>query len=128
MEMQAHQPIRVLIVDDQARARKSLKALLSTWSLVGEVHEAADGREAVQLVQALRPDVVLMDVRMPELDGLQATAQIKALWPQVKIIVLSIYSEYQDEALALGADAFVVKGETPDKLLDFLSAVIGRGV
>ena len=117
-------PIRILVVDDQPRARKSLKALLSTWSRVGEVHEAGNGREAVELVRELRPDAVLMDVRMPEMDGLKATVQIKALWPQVKVIVLSMYLEYQDEALALGADAFVGKGEAPDRLLDLLSAVV----
>ena len=117
-------PIRILVVDDQPRARKSLKALLSTWSRVGEVHEASNGREAVELVRELGPDAVLMDVRMPEMDGLKATVQIKALWPQVKVIVLSMYLEYQDEALALGADAFVGKGEAPDRLLDLLSAVV----
>lgn len=117
-------PIRILVVDDQPRARKSLKALLSTWPRVGEVHEASNGREAVELVRELRPDAVLMDVRMPEMDGLKATVQIKALWPQVKVIVLSMYLEYQDEALALGADAFVGKGEAPDRLLDLLSAVV----
>jgi len=117
-------PIRILIVDDQPRARKSLKALLSTWPRVGEVHEASNGREAVELVRELRPDAVLMDVRMPEMDGLKATVQIKALWPQVKVVVLSMYLEYQDEALALGADAFVGKGEAPDRLLDLLSAVV----
>jgi YesN/AraC family two-component response regulator len=65
--------IKVLIVDAQPRARKSLKALLSTRSRIGEMYEASDGREAVQLVKELRPDVVLMDVRMPEIDGLEAT-------------------------------------------------------
>jgi DNA-binding NarL/FixJ family response regulator len=120
-------PIRVLIVDDQPRARKSLKALLSTSSQVGEMREAGNGREAMQLVAELQPDVVLMDVRMPEVDGLQATVQIKALWPQVKVIVLSMHLEYRDEALAAGADAFIGKGEAPETLLDLLSAVIQKG-
>jgi DNA-binding NarL/FixJ family response regulator len=117
-------PIRVLIVDDQPRARKSVKALLSTWQRVGEIHEAGNGREAMQLVRELLPDVVLMDVRMPEVDGLKATVQIKALWPQVKVVVLSMYLEYRDEALAAGANAFVGKGEPADRLLALLSAVI----
>jgi DNA-binding NarL/FixJ family response regulator len=119
-------PIRILIADDQPRARSSLKALLSTWPQAGEMHEASNGREAVQLVEELRPDVVLMDVRMPEIDGLKATVQIKALWPQVKVIVLSMYPEYCDEALAVGADAFVGKGEAPVRLLDLLSAVVQK--
>jgi NarL family two-component system response regulator LiaR len=120
------QSIRVLIVDDQPRARKSLKALLSTWPYAGEIHEAGSGRQALQLVRQLQPDVVLMDVVMPEMDGLQATVQIKALWPQVRIVVLSMYLEYRDQALAAGADAFVGKGEPADRLLAVLSAVANR--
>ncbi len=120
-------PIRVLIVDDQPRARKSVKALLSTWTRSAEVREASNGREALRLAEELPPDLVLMDVRMPEIDGLEATRQIKALWPQVKVIVLSIYAEYRDEALAAGADAFVGKGEAADRLLDLLSALMQEG-
>jgi DNA-binding NarL/FixJ family response regulator len=119
--------IRILIADDQPRARQSAKALLSTWSQVPQVHEAGNGREAVRLVEELRPDVVLMDVRMPEADGLEATAQIKARWPQVKVIVLSMYAEHREEALSAGADAFVSKGEAPETLLDLLSAVMQKG-
>jgi DNA-binding NarL/FixJ family response regulator len=122
------EPIRILIVDDQTRARKSAKALLSTWQRAGEIHEASNGREAVQLVRELQPDVVLMDVVMPEVDGLEATVQIKALWPQVKVIVLSMYLECRDEALAAGADAFVGKGEPADRLLALLSAVVDEGL
>ena len=118
----------ILIVDDQPRARKSLQALLSTWSRVGEMHEACDGPAGVERVQELRPDVVLMDVRMPELDGLQATQQIKAMWPQVKVIVMSMYPEHQSEALAAGADGFVGKAEAPERLLNLLSAVMEKEV
>jgi DNA-binding NarL/FixJ family response regulator len=120
------EPIRILIVDDQPRARRSLKALLSTWQHVGEIDEAGNGREAVHLARECQPDAVLMDVLMPEIDGLEATVQIKALWPQVKLIVLSMYLEYKDEALAAGADAFLGKGEAPHRLLDLLLLVVHR--
>jgi DNA-binding NarL/FixJ family response regulator len=120
--------IKVLIVDDQPRARKSLKALLSTCPRISEAHEASNGREAVQLVKELQPDVVLMDVRMPEMDGLNATRQIKALWPQVRVVVLSMYLEYRDEATAAGADAFAGKGDAPDALLDILTVVMQKAV
>jgi DNA-binding NarL/FixJ family response regulator len=118
------EPIQILIVDDQPRARKSVRALLSTWQRVGEIYEAGNGQEAVQLARECQPDVVLMDVRMPEVDGLEATVQIKALWPQVKVIVLSMHLEYRDEALAAGADAFVGKGEPADRLLAVLADVV----
>lgn len=116
--------VRVLIVDDQLRARKSLGALLSTWSQACEVREAGNGREALHMVEELQPDVVLMDARMPELNGLQATTQIKVLWPHVKVIVLSMYAEYQLDALSAGADAFVAKDEAPGTLLQVLAGMV----
>jgi DNA-binding NarL/FixJ family response regulator len=116
--------IQVLIVDDQPRARKSLRALLSTWPVLHQLKEAANGREAVELVEEAQPDVVLMDVCMPGMDGLQATRLIKARRPEVKVIVLTMYCEYEAGAMAAGADAFVGKGEPADCLLATLSAVI----
>jgi CheY-like chemotaxis protein len=121
------QPLSILIVDDQLRARGSVRALLSTWTRAADIREAGNGREAVRLVKELPPDLVLMDVRMPEMDGLEATGQIKAWWPQVKVIVLSMYIEHRDEALAAGADAFVGKAEAPDALLGILSALVEKG-
>jgi DNA-binding NarL/FixJ family response regulator len=91
------------------------------------MREASNGREAVQLAKELQPEVVLMDVRMPEIDGLKATVQIKALWPHIKVIVLSMYLEHRDEALAVGADAFVGKTEAPDALLSILSNLVEEG-
>ena len=119
--------IRVLIVDDQQRTRQSLRTLLTTWPRVGEVQEAANGRQAIGLVEQLEPDVVLMDIRMPEMDGLEATQLIKTRWPQVKIIMLSMYTEYVESALAAGADAFVSKGEPPKHLLSIVATIAARG-
>jgi DNA-binding NarL/FixJ family response regulator len=119
--------IRVLIVDDQQRTRQSLRALLATWPRVEEVQEAANGRLAIGLVERLEPDVVLMDVRMPEMDGLEATQLIKTRWPQVKIIMLSMYTEYIESALDAGADAFVSKGEPPERLLSIVATIAARG-
>ena len=119
--------VRVLIVDDQPRARQSLQALLSTWPSAGEVREASDGQEAVRLVEMRPPDVVLMDVRMPVMDGLQATRIIKAGWPRVKVVVLTLYGEYEAEALAAGADVFIGKGEPPGRLLAALEALAAGG-
>jgi DNA-binding NarL/FixJ family response regulator len=115
--------VQVLIVDDQPRARKSLMALLSTWPVPQKVREVANGQEALLLMEEGQPDVVLMDICMPGMDGLQATRLVKARWPQVKVVVLTLYCEYEAEAMAAGADAFVAKGEPADCLLATLSAV-----
>ena len=117
--------IQVLVVDDQPRARKSLKTLLATWPLALDVREAANGREAIRLVEESRPDVVLMDVRMPEMDGIEATRLIKARWPQVKVIVLSMYPDYAADALEAKADTFFSKGMPPQELLATLAAITG---
>jgi NarL family two-component system response regulator LiaR len=103
-------PIRVLIADDHAGARRGLQALLSTRSTMEVVCEAQDGREAVQRVEEYQPDVVLMDLHMPEWDGLEATRHIKARWPEVRVIALTIRATYQAAALSAGADAFLLKG------------------
>ncbi len=112
--------LRVLIVDDQRRARQSLRALLATEERIGEIDEAGSGLEALSRVEAFGPDVILMDARMPEMDGLEATRQIKSLRPETRIILLSMYAEYGPEATAAGADAFLAKGEAPGKLLEVL--------
>jgi DNA-binding NarL/FixJ family response regulator len=113
--------IRILLADDELRARQSLRALLTTQPHVLVIGEAANGREALDQVSRDHPEVVLLDVRMPELDGLEATRQIKALWPGTRVIVHSMYPEYRAEALAAGADAFIVKGDPPDELLRLIT-------
>ncbi len=104
---------RVLVVDDQRPTRKGLRALLDLAPDVAWVGEAGDGQEAINMVEAWQPDVVLMDARMPMMDGIEATQRIKRLWPKVKVIVLTLYAEYHAQALAAGADAFLVKGGPP---------------
>ncbi len=89
---------------------------MTTWLGIDEVAEAQNGAEAISRVQDWQPHIVLMDARMPEVDGVEATRAIKAKWPQVRVIVLSIYSEYQADALAAGADLFLGKAEPPERL------------
>jgi DNA-binding NarL/FixJ family response regulator len=101
---------KVLIVDDRTQAREGLKALLATAPAVQVAGEAADGREAMHLIEKQRPDVVLMDASMPVMDGLEATRLVKAQWPEVRVIVLTLHAALRAEALAAGADAFLVKG------------------
>lgn len=116
--------VKVLIVDDQLRARQGLKALLATWPSPPEIKEATNGKQALALVQEYKPDLVLMDVRMQEMDGLEATRRIKASWPNVLVVVLSMYPEYEPEAMLAQADAFVCKGEPPEILLDTLNVLL----
>jgi DNA-binding NarL/FixJ family response regulator len=129
------QRIRLLIADDAPRSRDGLRALLSTvrlshlpnekkdtrqrvWPEIKVVGEATDGEQAINLVETCRPDVVLMDARMPIIDGLEATRRIKKRWPAVKVIVLTVYAAYRSAAQAAGADAFVIKGAPPEELLE----------
>jgi YesN/AraC family two-component response regulator len=109
---------RVLIVDDQRPARKGLKALLTLWPGVQAVDEAVNGQEAVNLVAERQPDVVLMDVCMPVMDGLEATRRIKSQWPAVRVVALTVLAEYEPQALAAGADAFLIKGGPCEALRD----------
>jgi DNA-binding NarL/FixJ family response regulator len=86
------------------------------------VGEAINGWEAVQLVEACRPDVVLMDARMPVMDGPEATRLVKGKWPEVRVVVLTMYSVYRADALAAGADYFLLKGcPTKDLLVAIFS-------
>lgn len=110
---QPNTKVRVLIADDQCRARQALKALLSVSAPQTEIRivgEAANGQEALQRIERDRPDVVLMDAQMPVMDGVQAVRRIKNAWPQIRIVVLSMYPSYRAAALDAGADAFLIKG------------------
>ena len=115
--------LRILIVDDQQRARRSLMALLATRFQLADTCEAANGIEAVRCVEECKPDIVLMDARMPEMDGIEATRIIKTKLKHTPVIVLSMYLEYQEAALAAGADAFISKGDPPERLLEALTKV-----
>ena len=115
--------MRILIADDQKHARSGLKALLSASMHEPEIWEAANGREAERIAEEVRPDLVLMDVRMPELDGLSATRRIKSRFPEMKILVLSLHAGSAGEAREAGADGFVSKCESPETLLGAITAL-----
>jgi len=110
---------RVLIVDDVPQVRKDLRTLLSLAGDVEVVGEAANGREAIRLVEALQPEVVLMDLEMPVLDGYEATQQIKEGWPQCRVIALTVhgYEAAREKAAQAGVDAFIVKGAPVETII-----------
>jgi len=117
--------IRVLVADDQAMVRAGFRMLLSREPGIEVVGEAADGLEAVRLVGTCRPTVVLMDIRMPRLDGLDATRQILGLEAAPRVLVLTTFDldEYIFEALNAGASGFVLKDDPPEKLVDAIRTV-----
>jgi DNA-binding NarL/FixJ family response regulator len=119
--------IRVLLADDQALVRAGLKVLLDAEDDIDVVGEAANGREAVALTRTTRPDVVLMDIRMPELDGLAATRTIVAepSLEKTRVVILTTFDldEYVFEAVRIGASGFLVKDTAPVDLLAGVRAV-----
>jgi DNA-binding NarL/FixJ family response regulator len=112
--------LRILLADDDRSVRSGLRAFLSAMIPCEIVGEAENGQDTVAQVARHRPDAVLLDLRMPTMDGVQATRVIKTNWPQTVIIVLSLYVAQHDEALAAGADAFVGKGDPPSTLITTL--------
>jgi DNA-binding NarL/FixJ family response regulator len=118
--------VRVLIVDDQALVRTGFRMILEAESDMEVVGEAADGREAIDETRRLRPDVVLMDVRMPELDGIEATRRLLERDPvDAKVVMLTTFDmdEYVYEALQAGASGFMLKDVPPEQLVTGIRAV-----
>jgi DNA-binding NarL/FixJ family response regulator len=128
--------IRVLVADDQPLVRAGLRMVVRPEPDIEVAGEAADGRQALELAAELRPDVVVMDIRMPGVDGLEATRRLLAADGAPRVLVLTTFGldEYVYEALRAGAGGFVLKDAPPEELLAALravaagDAVLGRGV
>ena len=118
-------PIRILIAEDQRIVREGLIALLEDESEVAIIGEASGGAEAVELFARLQPDVVLMDLQMPGVDGPEATRRIRELSPDARILVLTTYAtdEFIFKALRAGARGYLLKDASADELLEALRAV-----
>jgi DNA-binding NarL/FixJ family response regulator len=121
--------IRVVVADDQALVRRGFATLIGLEPDIEVVAEATTGHEAIAAARALRPDVLLMDIRMPELDGLEATRQITAdpALSAVRVVILTTFDvdEYVFQALRFGASGFLVKHTDPDELVRALRVVAG---
>ncbi|MFC6884467.1 MULTISPECIES: response regulator [Actinomadura] len=119
--------IRVLLADDEAMIRAGVRAILSADPGIEVVAEAGDGREAVALTQSHRPDVVLLDIRMPRLDGLAAATELRRTAPETGVIILTTFGEdeYIARALSGGASGFLLKSGDPHELLAGVHAVAG---
>ncbi len=118
-------PIRVLLVDDDDLMRAGLRAVLSSDTSIEVVGEAVDGRDAVGRVPRLAPDVVLMDIRMPRLDGIAATREIVRAAPDARVLVVTTFEddEYIFGALGAGASGFLVKRSRPEELIEGIKVV-----
>ncbi|MEU9699749.1 response regulator transcription factor [Streptomyces sp. NPDC047981] len=119
--------IRVLLADDEAMVRAGVKAILAADPGVEVVAEAGDGREAVELARRHLPDVVLLDIRMPRLDGLGAAEELRRVVPDAAVVMLTTFSEdaYIAQALGSGAAGFLLKSGDPRELLAGVRAVAG---
>ena len=117
--------IRVLVVDDDDLMRAGLRSVLSSDDAIEVVGESADGRAAVAAAVALRPDVVLMDIRMPTLDGISATRELLSALPESKVVVLTTFDdeEYVFGALAAGAAGFLLKRTRPEELISAVHTI-----
>ena len=122
-------PIRVLLADDHVLIRAGIRALMEKIPAIQVVAEAKDGREAFRLVRKHQPDLVLMDIAMPGLNGLDATTRITAAFTNVRVIMLSMYAseEYVRESIAAGASGYLVKSSAALELGDAINAIAQGG-
>lgn len=118
--------IKVLIVDDHLLSRKGIASILSANPLFEIIGEATNGDEALEKAKKLMPDLILMDIRMPDSDGLESTSRIKAVLPYVKIIILSVSDDVQDffEAIKRGAQGYLHKNMKPEYWLDYIVSIV----
>ncbi|MGY0498018.1 response regulator [Nocardia sp. FBN12] len=119
--------IRVLLADDEPLIRAGVKAILATDPEIDVIAEAGDGREAVELARHHRPDIALLDIRMPRSDGLGAAAELRTTLPATKVVLLTTFDEddYVDAAMTHGVDGFLLKAADPRELLLGIRAVAG---
>ena len=108
---------KVLITDDRLASRKGLRALMLTQPDIQVIGEVNNGTKAIQFIENRKPDVVLMDAFMPKMNGLEATRIIKKRWRNIRVVILTLHDDIKEEAIAAGADAFLVKGCAPDDLI-----------
>jgi CheY-like chemotaxis protein len=118
--------IRILIADDNPILREGLRSVLSPSPIFDIIGEAADGLEAIDFVKKFHPDLILMDLSMPRMDGLAATREIKKKWPETKILAFTIHKspEYQTATLKAGANGYLLKDSSPTELIQSIQDIL----
>lgn len=121
---------RVLLVEDQTIVRQGLKVILEQDENIKVAHEAANGQEAVNIVNMHTIDLIMMDVRMPKMNGIEATRMIRKQFPNIKILILTTFNddEYAFQALKEGASAFLLKTAEPNKLIEAVYSAMKGGL
>jgi DNA-binding NarL/FixJ family response regulator len=121
---------RVLVVDDHTVIRRGIQSILGAWPEWEVSGEAADGEEAIRLTKDLRPDIVLMDISMPGMNGLEATRVIRRVCPEAKVLLLTLHDslEWVETALQAGARGYLLKSDTEGELIRALNVVAGNGI
>jgi DNA-binding NarL/FixJ family response regulator len=120
--------IKLAIVDDQVLFRKGLKLLISSFEKVELIIQASNGQELLDAIEKEQPDVILMDLKMPVMDGLEATEKVKATYPQIKVILLTTYDEERliNHMMKVGANGYLLKNEEPEILKEAILTVVEK--
>ncbi|KXS34300.1 MAG: Two-component system regulatory protein [Idiomarina sp. T82-3] len=121
--------IRVLLVDDQTLIRQGLESLLTMSDALTICGQASDGEEAINVIDSVQPDVVLMDIRMPRMDGIEATRHLRQTHPQLPILILTTFDDHEliIKAIAAGAKGYLLKDVSLETLVDAIRALVDGG-
>jgi DNA-binding NarL/FixJ family response regulator len=114
---------RILIVDDSQSFRKGMKALLEIQPDMQVSGLAPTGQKGIELIEALQPDLILLDAQMPGLSGMEVTREIKKKWPEIKVILMTMYVDFRVRAIEAGVDAFITKGVPPEQMLSVIRGI-----
>jgi DNA-binding NarL/FixJ family response regulator len=119
--------IRILVVDDSLSFRMGMRALLEIQPDMQMVGFAPNGHKAMDLIEELQPDLVLLDAQMPDVTGIEVTQKIKGRWPNMKVILMTMHPDYRVKSIEAGADAFLTKGLPPENVLSLIRGIANNG-
>ena len=119
-------PIRILIVDDNLSFRLGMQALLEIQPDMLVVGMAPNGQKALEMLEQHQADLVLLDAQMPDITGIEVTRMIKSRWPEVRVVLMTMYADYRKRSIEAGADAFLTKGLPPEHVLTLIRGMMTR--